>query len=406
MHDIGVTEPDLKALDQGKSTEDPDGLQEQLEDQVVKVTNATKWKSESLIPHSLTQIIGIVWVLMLGSAPLLAYKMGDRPLTTTAVCSSVSMWIALFGGLYMFTNIILFQSPHFEGIRSLTIIECTYFMTQVITTVGYGDITPAKARGQVFVGLYVVLAFFVIAIVVSEMQAVVLARVQKYKDELAEKAGIRSSDMTNMATFRPEKPSPLALVISVSIFIAIATVWVFFFHFFPGENKTWMEATYMALVTLTTVGFGAVTPVTEGGMLFGSFVMFLGTSALVSVVTNFSSFALEMSEWEAWNPKVFFDGLTKLHGQADPKKGVSELDFLIFTLTHKNILSQEQVDSIRDGYKNVKPNKRGSVSVKSIASSYAYHGDDEDPLGLASDSEQSPRTPKSSPRNTKNSGRA
>jgi hypothetical protein len=279
-------------------------------------------------------------------------------------------------------------------------------MTQVITTVGYGDITPAKPRGQVFVGLYVVLSFFVIAMLVSEMQAVVLARVHKYKDLLAEKAGMGTSDMTNMTTFRPAKPSPLGLVISVSVFIVIATVWVFFFHFFPGENKTWMEATYMALITLTTVGFGAITPVTEGGMLFGAFFMFLGTSALVSVVTNFSSFALEMGEWEAWNPKVFHNDLTKLQIQADPQKGVSELDFLIFTLTHKNILSQEQVDSIRDSYHQIKPNKRGSISVKSIASSYSYEGHNEHPFGHPSDSEESPRAPGSSRRKAQDSERA
>merc|ERR1719241_2864 len=79
------------------------------------------------------------------------------------------MLCVLFGGLYLFTNIILFKSGHFEEVRSLTTVECIYFMSQIITTVGYGDITPAKPRGQVFVALYVLGALFVIAMLVSQI---------------------------------------------------------------------------------------------------------------------------------------------------------------------------------------------------------------------------------------------
>ncbi len=35
-------------------------------------------------------------------------------------------------------------------------------------TSGYGDIGPAKTRGQIFVGLYVIFALFVIAMVLED----------------------------------------------------------------------------------------------------------------------------------------------------------------------------------------------------------------------------------------------
>merc|ERR1719326_619229 len=79
------------------------------------------------------------------------------------------MMVVFFGGLWLFTHVIIFQSVHFDRKRPLTIIECMYFMSQVITTVGYGDITPAKVRGQVFVGLYVLGAMFIISMVVSDV---------------------------------------------------------------------------------------------------------------------------------------------------------------------------------------------------------------------------------------------
>ena len=42
-------------------------------------------------------------------------------------------------------------------------------MSQVITTVGYGDVTPARQRGQVFVGFYVITSFLVIAVMMSNL---------------------------------------------------------------------------------------------------------------------------------------------------------------------------------------------------------------------------------------------
>lgn len=163
-------------------------------------------------------------------------------------------------------------------------------MTQVITTVGYGDITPAKTRGQVFVGLYVTVSFFVIAVLMSEMQTVVMGKVAAYKDSLAKDAArianLRTSiegesaplpeateqspsqsSPSKSAVLKPEKPDPAPLLTSVAIFLGVAAVWATFYANYPGEGKSWAQATYMALITLTTVGFGAITPVTEGGMV-------------------------------------------------------------------------------------------------------------------------------------------
>merc|ERR1740138_851678 len=128
---------------------------------------------------------------MLGSTPIVIYTLGHKKVTKSALVLAVLMWLALFGGLYLFTNIILFNSPHFDQVRSLTIIECVYFMTQVITTVGYGDITPAYPRGQVFVGAYVTLSFFVIALLMAEMQEIVMDTVLKYKQNLEHRLGER-----------------------------------------------------------------------------------------------------------------------------------------------------------------------------------------------------------------------
>merc|ERR1719262_554640 len=91
----------------------------------------------------------------------------------------------LVGGIVLFTNVIQFQSSHFQGQRPLTIVESVYVLSQMITTVGYGDITPAFPRGQVVVGFYVLCCIMLIADMVGQVSSIVVSRVETYSKEVA-----------------------------------------------------------------------------------------------------------------------------------------------------------------------------------------------------------------------------
>lgn len=351
------------------ATKDDKAKSDNTEKDVVQQKSV--WTGVSDINHQVVLLLAAVWVLVLGSAPIMIYAFGGKQVTKSAIILSCLMWLALFGGLFLFTQIILFNSPHFERVRSLTIIECTYFMTQVITTVGYGDVTPAMPRGQVFVGTYVTLSFCVIAILVSEVQGIVMEKVNKYKEDLKQRHGyaLTNSQYSSPFGIKPEKPTCDALLGSMALFVGIASVWVFFFHYYPGENKSWLEAIYMCLITLTTVGFGAITPITEGGMLFSAFFMFIGTSALVNVVQNFSTYILEMDQYESWCPKEFASDLHKYREKyvSGGDSGISEESFLILTLLQRKLVTEDQIDQVRESYKAMLGTK-GKLNLKGIAS--------------------------------------
>lgn len=327
------------------------------------------WREKSEFGRTTLVVFGLVWVLTLGLTPLSILATSQGRVTYTGLALSSAMWLALFGGLYLFTQIIHFQSPHFQEVRSLNLVESCYFMTQIITTVGYGDITPAYTAGQLVVGIYVMVAFFVIALLMSEMQAVVMRKVNHYKDMLKKSTGYHKVDSPRTAlAFRPEKPSPLDFLCVLSLFVLVAVVWMVFFHVYPEEKKTWEEAAYMALITLSTVGFGAVTPVTEGGMMFSAYFMFVGTGVLVSLLTHFSTFSLQLVAWEAWDPNQFQTDIQNIHTDLKGGQKLSEEEFLILTLVHKDIVSQEQVDCIKRVYADISVSHPvdGGVTPKSI----------------------------------------
>ncbi|MCP5068476.1 MAG: ion transporter [bacterium] len=84
-------------------------------------------------------------------------------------------------------------------------------------------------------------------------------------------------------------------VVVVGMLMASSGVYVFEHEAQPEVLGSIPEAMWWAVATLTTVGYGDVTPVTFGGKVFGTFVMVLGVG-IVAVPTGIlaTGFALEL----------------------------------------------------------------------------------------------------------------
>lgn len=343
--------------------------------------HVTKWSSKSKVPKSVQFLLAALWVTMLCALPFILRSMDNKPVTKTQIIVGVLTLIVVLGGFWLFTNIILFQSIHFDRIRPLTVVECIYFMSQVITTVGYGDITPAKIRGQVFVGLYVLGALFIIAMLISDLTAHLIRRAQQYKEQRnasrAAEAG-ESSDgarpvlrrnSTVLEMIAPERPSLQPLFAALTVFGVLDLCWILFFSLHPGEGKTTFQALYMSVITLSSVGFGYFTPITEEGMIFGAFWMMFGSCALVNVISQFTALMVKLNEYERFRPEESSgEALGVLKEVAEGTAQVTESEFLRFSLVQKNLVKKKELDRIVSLFQNLHPQK-GAVSLKVIEDS-------------------------------------
>merc|ERR1719189_1032751 len=98
-----------------------------------------------------------------------------------------------------------------------------------------------------------------------------------------------------------------AVLRSTLFFACTATVGVLFWHLYPGEGKTWMQAVYMSVITLSTVGFGAFNATTEAGKVFGAFWMLIGVASLGALVGSFVEFMLKQKAVEKHNENSHLD---------------------------------------------------------------------------------------------------
>jgi voltage-gated potassium channel Kch len=280
--DVNVEGPRQQGVKRWDHLESPDGGNDK----------STRWRTKKG-GGTLPWLAAVVFIVLIGIMPLFgAASVGG--LTKTHVLESVFLYTWLLGGLYLFTNVVIFQSPHFEHPRTLCLEESVYLYAQILTTVGYGDITPARPRGQLCVGLFVFTAVLLIASMVQDVLAVCETMMEDTMDEGDEydrKKSPRSEEAALRKAFEP-------VVYASLVFCCFAASGAIFFTFYPGEEKTLAQGVYMSLITLSTVGFGAFTPSTHTGMVVGAYWMLFGCSSLMGVITSRAAFALALKAHE------------------------------------------------------------------------------------------------------------
>jgi len=356
-------------------------------------------KAEERLPVSVESLFTFMFIGMIACVPFVLTAFESSEVTKTQKIQSSALFIWLASGIYLFTNVIQFSSGHFRPgeIRSLTLVEYIYLIAQIITTVGYGDITPAYPRGQVFIGFYVFVSILLIADMVSTMAGIVMDRTKAYAKQLARHAVQRTERLVGRASnisavsgeedelaeltrkdhewLESEVPEvPYGqLAGSFGFFLFLGLAGIFFYHLYPGENKTWMEAIYMAVITLSTVGFGAVTANTEFGKVFGAFWMIFGVGALGALVSAFAQVTLQLKERERWHPKKSFEEFKRLSAELKLSPGTSDAEavpqrldhvtFLRFGLLHSHSITDADFKRIEKSFQWLKPDSNKRVSV-------------------------------------------
>ena len=94
----------------------------------------------------------------------------------------------------------------------------------------------------------------------------------------------------------------LRLKILLSIFVVIIILGTVGFVFI--EKKTVVEAAYFVIVTVATVGYGDIHPVTQLGRIFTIFLIVTGVGTFLGVIANFTEMMLAKREIEGRMKKL------------------------------------------------------------------------------------------------------
>lgn len=293
------------------------------------------------------------------------------------------MWLA--SGMVIFTKLVYFKTPTGET-RLLTYIEAVYLCTQIVTTVGYGDLTPASPAAQVFVATFILLGAVFVGVVFTEALKVfmrggeraIIKAIHKDTDSECEDA-VKSAAMStstgtdlleseiarNMARDdeAEQRKVLMEFLLSMAPFVGSLIVGTLFFVWYPGEDKSIWEAFYMSCVTLTSVGFGAVTPATQGGMLFAAVWMIMGVGATAHMIICFSNYFLKRHR-EIQIGQLQVELLAEM--DVDGNNAVDKCEFLRFELIRCGLCQKDDIDAILARFQMLDVDHSGAIDIEDL----------------------------------------
>jgi hypothetical protein len=284
---------------------------------------------------------------------------------------------------------------YFEG---WTIITGFYVIAQIITTVGYGDVTVTTTHAKLFCGLYVFVTILCIATYVTELASDLVGN----NDEFIRKAllraemhvlNIREDVVSEEATHRQlhlEKWNEIA----TAAFAFLGNVLfgtVFFALYEPctcsygvshvegcfetpydlcvqtgGYVKGWGDSFYMSMITLTTVGFGDNTPKTQLGRVVGSVWMLMGVTTMANLAAKVADLRL-LNEREKMRlnhiDRWVFDAIDLNHDGV-----VSRSEFRTYTLIKFGLVKAEDLKRIDKLFDTIDNDKNQYITFGELES--------------------------------------
>jgi len=261
-----------------------------------------------------------------------------------------------------------------------TIVDSLYIMAQIITTVGYGDLVADTNCGYAFIACYALVSVVMIAgaasavldSLIEEQQEVVRKQLDALShshvlDHLPTLASSRA--LTGQAPQERSDPTLWRFIRALGIWLFFVVTWIIFFAVKDGEEKTVLQALYMGIITLTTIGFGDIVPKTEWGKAFATVWMLLGVSALANAVAKFSAYFLPDEKQYGLRKltkntlrRMFQDEHVQLnhedremmlingHINEGGERVVSRSDYVVFILKEMGFVDKAVIDKIYENF--------------------------------------------------------
>lgn len=263
----------------------------------------------------------------------------------------------------------------FVGFEDWPVGNTLYFAVVCLTTVGYGDYLPTTDRAKLFTCFYVIFGLVIAACAVSNIADTLTAwATQQMKFERQE------------CLFERNKHKKLkrrrAFLKDLCYFVFVLAVGMNFFANAkdwevedPDGNK-WINSLYLSVITLTTIGFGDLTPTSDHEKAFTVVYMVIGIPVFGTCLNAFTNFffgdqkdQIKLTLIQGGATPDNFNRMLKFRQKLNAELGcwydpshkrIDRFQFLACVLIQNGLLDMdhikramrnfEQMDTVRDGF--------------------------------------------------------
>eukprot|EP00928_Gymnodinium_smaydae_P057566 TRINITY_DN4078_c1_g1_i1.p1 TRINITY_DN4078_c1_g1~~TRINITY_DN4078_c1_g1_i1.p1 ORF type:complete len:488 (+),score=80.68 TRINITY_DN4078_c1_g1_i1:155-1465(+) len=290
---------------------------------------------------------------------------------------------------------------YFMQVEGFGLCFSTYFIVQIATTVGYGDMPEYRFNGTpLFVAVYSLVCILIVAFAVSQnlgkavLRASQRAMVSTLRKDHAGSGGSAGAAVASIGTEESEDGERYwDMVVSGVITAFVACLGTIFYATYEGcscfrdrvaidgcmlhncrntggEIMSWSSSLYMAVITMLTIGFGDAHPNTQRGVEVGTVFMIVGVASISNFIRAFTLYFMA----NAFKKQLTLDQKIdrQLFDEMDVEgKGVLSRDmFMRYMLRRCQIVGQDVLDAIDAQFDALDPTGQTCVTYESVEMRY------------------------------------
>jgi len=270
-----------------------------------------------------------------------------------------------------------------------------YVIVQIVTTIGYGDVTVQTERMKIWSAFYVMGTLMLIATYIGELLDTVLSAQTAFLKRRVALIKTNSEPQTfedELSEFTKEAESTIGRILPAFVlymfFVVSGTLFYGYYESCScsygvtaiegckedtidqcfatgGATKSWAEAFYMSVITLTTVGFGDHSPKSRNGRVFGCFWMLCGVAATANLMGYVGKELVEHKRHRKHLKKVSYPLFARIDSTNDGE--LSRNEFRHFALLRFGMVSVEDLREIDALFESMDTDKTGTLTYEEIA---------------------------------------
>jgi potassium channel subfamily K len=233
----------------------------------------------------------------------------------------------------MFLFYLLLGALVFSNIEDWSYLDAVYWADVTLFTVGFGDFTPQTALGKALMMPYALVGVISLGLVIASIRSLILergkrrmeARVEEKQRRRIVRAMTLNGNDFILSPMKKNEPTSLneashagtplnelerrkaefelmrkiqaqalsrrrwiSMAISTGTWLVLWFVGAVVFRRFEKEYQKWnyFDGVYFCFVTLTTIGYGDVTPISNGGKSFFVFWSLLALPTMTVLISN------------------------------------------------------------------------------------------------------------------------
>lgn len=277
--------------------------------------------------------------------------------STMSVDNKLVGYCAIVILLYFVFGIIAFTQ--FED---WSFVDALYFCIVTLTTVGYGDLLPTSDGAKVFTMFFVLFGIGLIGSALGIVSGYLMDKQEELAEDMAEDLGLDDNDDSNDCIKSPALKELLKSSCITFFFIMIGVIF-----YALEEDLRFVDAMYMSVITMTTVGYGDFSPQSQGGRVFAIFWILFGvlavTRAISDVINIFMERRQKRKEEALLKKKITMQELLANAGD-DAQLDMSE--FCILKLQSMGKITVEEIDHIKGTFKEMDKDGSGLITAKDL----------------------------------------